>query len=108
MNARTTEALVALLSEQESTKELAKIIGVTYASAKQIVRQLVQEGFAVREGGTFRLADTAHSTLFKKVVARFDPKKLLAGSIEKVAIAVLTPREVAGIEQQPTLLPCSQ
>ncbi|MBI3023403.1 MAG: hypothetical protein HYY68_06715 [Thaumarchaeota archaeon] len=100
MNARAVEALVALLSEQKSTKELAKTIGVTYVRASQIVRQLVQEGFAVREGGTVRLADTAHATLFKKVVARFDPKKLLAGSIEKVAIAVLTPRAIAGIERQ--------
>lgn len=103
MNPKAIEVLSVLSGEQKTTKELAKSIGVTYVRANQIVKLLLGDGFVARTDGLVGLANTAHVVLFRKVASKFDPKKLLADSNERVAIALLSQRSMADIERQTTL-----
>ena len=103
MNLKAVEALLVLSEEQKTTRELAKSINVTYGRASQVVKLLLQDGFAVRAGGVVGLANTAQAVLLKKLASRFDPKKLLADSNEKVAIALLEQVSVADMERKTSL-----
>ena len=99
MNAKAVEVLLTLQSERKNTKSLAESIGVTYVRASQLVRQLLQEGFVTKTGSMVGLADTAHAALFRKVASKFDVKKLLVDSAEKVGVALQSPQTVAEIQR---------
>jgi predicted transcriptional regulator len=103
MNPKAVEVLLVLTEEQKTTKELARSIGVTYARASQVVKLLLQQGFVVRTNGLIRLADTAQAVLLRKLTSRFDLKKLLADSNERVAIALLDPVSLADVERRTSL-----
>ena len=65
-----------------------------------MVKRLLQEGFIVKTSGLVGLADTAQATLFSKVASRFDVKKLIVDSAERVGVALQSPRTVAEIQRQ--------
>lgn len=103
MNPKAVEALLVLTEEQKTTKELAKSMSVTYARASQVVKLLLQQGFLVRMNGLVGLADSAEAVLLRKLTSRFDLKKLLADSNERVAIALSNPASLADVERRTSL-----
>lgn len=103
MNARAIEALLVMSEEPKTVKDLADSIGVSYVRASQIARRLQKEGLAARTGRLVALADSAQATLFRKLASRFDPKKLLADSNERVAVALLARGDIADIERKTSL-----
>lgn len=98
MLAKEIYALLALLREPRSVKQLAEAIGSTYVRASQVAKGLLQKGFVTRADGLIGLANTAHATLFKKIAARYDMGKLLSDSKEDVILALLSSDDIRGIE----------
>jgi hypothetical protein len=103
MNAKAIEAILLLSESPKTTKDLARLTGVGYPRAAQIANQLQRDGLAARAAGSLVLANTAQGALIKKVSSRFDLKKLLADSNDRVGAALLVPEDVAGIERKTSL-----
>ncbi len=97
---REIEALLTLSIESRNVKQLAEAIGCTYVRASQIVRQLLQKGFATKTNGLISLANTAHAILFRKISTRYDVSKLLSDSKEDVALALLNAGDIRGIQEE--------
>jgi len=93
-------ALTILSTEPISVKELAKAINSSYSRAAEIVKVLVEKGFARRIGNHVYLADTTHAMLFKKLLRKYDMLKLLGGSREFVALALLNTDEIKRLQEQ--------
>jgi len=98
MLAKEIRALLALLAEPMSIRQLAVAINSTYARASQITAMLLQKGFAVKTDGLVSLANTGHATLFKKIARKYDVEKLLRDSREDVMLALLSKKDIRGIQ----------
>lgn len=93
-------ALTVLTTEQISVKDLARAINSSYSRTAEIVKVLVEKGFVRRIGNHVHLADTTHAMLFKKLSRKYDMLKLLSGSREVVALALLNTDEIKRLQEQ--------
>ncbi len=103
MNAKAVETVLLLSESPKTTKDLAHLTGIRYARAAQIVRELQHDGLAARVGGSIVLANTAQGALIGKIVSKFDLKKLLGDSNDRVGTVLLAPNDMAAIERKTSL-----
>ncbi len=103
MNAKAVETVLLLCESPKTTKELAHLTGIRYARAAQIVRELQHDGLAARAGGSIALANTAQGALIKRIASKFDLKKLLGDSNDRVGTVLLAPNDMAAIERKTSL-----
>lgn len=62
MLTKEIRALLAVLVEPRSVRQLAVAISSTYVRASQITAMLLQKGFVAKTDGLVRLANTAHAS----------------------------------------------
>ncbi|MFN3622059.1 MAG: hypothetical protein ACK4TI_04125, partial [Nitrososphaerales archaeon] len=96
-------ALLVLLVEPRSVRQLAVAISSTYVRASQITTMLLQKGLAVKTNCLVSLANTAHATLFKKIASRYDIEKMVCDSKEDMVLALLSTNDIRGIQGETNL-----
>lgn len=93
-------ALNTLNSGPVDMKNLARQIRCSYTRTTEIVKILTKKRFVEIKDGDVRLAETLHASLFKKLASKYDMVKLLGGRGEGISIALLSTRDIRGLQNQ--------
>jgi len=98
MRTKALRALNLLSTDQMSTRDLAKVLNLSYRMTANIVKDLLQQGYLAKTDGEIGLAPTALATAYRRISARYDTVKLLGESRERVLLALLDKNTIQGIQ----------